>query len=56
MFWIGLLIGAGVGTLFGVIFVRWWMATHYQTPEEEYRDIEEEARYWNGATKDDYCG
>ena len=56
MFWIGLLIGACVGTIFCVGFGAWWKYTHYRTPEEEARDIEEEARHWSGATKDDYCG
>ena len=56
MFWLGLLIGACVGTIFGVGFGAWWKATHYRTPEEEARDIEEEARHWSGTTKDDYCG
>ena len=46
MFWVGLLIGACVGTIFGVIFGAWWKSAHYRTPDEEARDIEEEAKYW----------
>ena len=29
-----------------VAFLLWWKSAHYQTPDEEARDIEEEAKYW----------
>jgi hypothetical protein len=29
-----------------VAFLLWWKSAHYRTPDEEARDIEEEARYW----------
>ena len=33
--------------LIGVIlFLLWWKSANYRTPEEEARDIEEEAEYW----------
>ena len=40
MFWIGLYI------FFIVLFVLWWKAAHYRTPDEEALDIEKEAKYW----------
>jgi len=27
-------------------FLLWWKSAHYRTPDEEARDIEEEAKYW----------
>jgi len=32
--------------IFAVAFLLWWKSTHYRTPDEEARDIEEEAKYW----------
>ena len=29
-----------------VAFLLWWKSAHYRTPDEEARDIEEEAKYW----------
>ena len=29
-----------------VVFLLWWKSAHYRTPDEEARDIEEEAAYW----------
>ncbi len=46
MFWIVLYLTITVG------FLLWWKAIHYKTPDEQARDIEEEAKYWRDRTKE----
>ena len=45
MFWLAIYL------ILTTVFLLFWKSAHYRTPDEEARDIEEEAAYWREQAK-----